>query len=80
MCFDFLYNVLSETFLILSKIQLDIVINVRGSSCSVPVILVRLMKPEFSGQIFEKKKIYSNAKFYENPYSGGRVVPCGQAR
>jgi hypothetical protein len=34
------------------------------------------MKPEFSGQIFEK---YSNIKFHENPSNGSRVFfPCGQ--
>jgi len=33
------------------------------------------MKLEFSQQIFEK---YSNIKFYENPSTGRRVVPCGR--
>ena len=33
------------------------------------------MKLEFSPQIFEK---YPNVKFNENPFSGSRVVPCGQ--
>ena len=33
------------------------------------------MKLEFSPQFFEK---YSNIKFHENPFSGGRVVPCGR--
>jgi hypothetical protein len=33
------------------------------------------MKLEFSRQIFEK---YSNIKFYENPSSGSRAVPCAQ--
>jgi hypothetical protein len=33
------------------------------------------MKLEFYRQIFE---IYSNIKFYENPSSGSRVVPCGR--
>jgi hypothetical protein len=33
------------------------------------------MKLEFSGQIHEK---FPNFKFYENPSSGRRVVPCGQ--
>jgi len=32
-------------------------------------------KLEFSRQIFEK---YSGIKFYENPSSGRRVVPCGE--
>jgi hypothetical protein len=34
-----------------------------------------LMKLESSRRIFEK---YSNAKFHENPSSGGRIVLCGQ--
>jgi len=39
-CFDFLYNFVSNIFLILSRIQRDIVINVGTSSCEVHVILV----------------------------------------
>jgi hypothetical protein len=34
-----------------------------------------LMKLEFSRQVFEKQ---TNIKFYENPSSGRRVVPCGR--
>jgi len=33
------------------------------------------MKLEFSRQILDK---FSNIKFYENPSSGSRVVPCGR--
>ena len=33
------------------------------------------MKSEFFRQIFEE---VSNIKFYQNPSSGSRVVPCGQ--
>jgi len=33
------------------------------------------MKFEFPRKFFEK---YSTTKFYENPSSGNRVVPCGQ--
>ena len=40
-CFDFFLQLLSKTFLILRRIKRDIVINVRTSSCQVPVILVR---------------------------------------
>ena len=40
MCFDFLYNFFSETFLILRRSEQDIFINVRRSSCQVLVILV----------------------------------------
>jgi len=38
-------------------------------SCSI------LMKLEFFKEIFEK---YSNVKFHDNPFSGSRVVACGQ--
>jgi hypothetical protein len=34
-----------------------------------------LMNLEFFGQIVGK---YSNTEFHENPFSGSRVVPCGQ--
>ena len=41
-CFDFLYKFyFSETFLILWRIEHDIIKNVQCSSCKVPVILVR---------------------------------------
>jgi hypothetical protein len=39
--FWFPLQLLSETFLILRRIQRDIIINVHRSSCKVPVILVR---------------------------------------
>ena len=34
-------TILSETFLILRRISLDVIINVHRSSCKVPVTLVR---------------------------------------
>jgi len=34
------------------------------------------MKIEFSRRLSQK---YSNIKFHENPSTGSRVVPCGQA-
>ena len=39
-CFDFLYNFLFKTFLILKRIQRDIVLNVRTSSWKVSIIRV----------------------------------------
>jgi hypothetical protein len=70
----FIYN-LSETFLILRIIQWDI-INVQRSSCKMPHYFCHiLMKLEFSRHVLEK---YSNIKFYGNPSSGSRVVPCGR--
>jgi len=50
--------------------------NVYWSSCTVPVILVKiLMKLEFSLQIFRK---YSNIKFHRNSFTGSQTVPFGQ--
>ena len=51
----FSLQMLSEIFLILTRIQRDIIINVHISSCQVPVNLVRfLMKHELARQIFKK--------------------------
>jgi len=44
--------------------------------CSTRFSCQTLVKLEFSGQIFEK---YSNLEFHENPSSGNRAIPCGQA-
>ena len=46
-CFDFLYK-FSETFLILRRFQRDFFVNMHRSSCTVPVILVRVGELEFS--------------------------------
>ena len=62
---------LAEIFLIL-RTERDMIKNVYGSLCKVPVILVRFQwNLNFSGQIFEK---YSNSKFHENLSSGSGVV------
>ena len=54
---EFSLQLLFEKFLILRRTHRDIVINMKTSSCEVPVILVGfLMKLEFCRQTFEKKK------------------------
>jgi hypothetical protein len=67
---------LSKTFLILRRIQRDIIINVYSYLRKVPIILIKFQsKMKFSQQIFEKQ---TNIKFNENPSSGSQVVACGQ--
>ena len=63
--FRFSLQLLSETFLILGRIQRDTILNVhRSSSKKTRYYCQSLMKLEFSQQIFEK---YSNFKFRKNP-------------
>ena len=50
--FLFSLQILSETFLILTRTERDVVINVHRSSRKVSVVIVILMKTEFSRQIF----------------------------
>jgi len=69
--FWFALQLLSETSLILRRIQRDKIINVHRPSCKVPAFLVRLNKLGFSGQIFEKS---SNVTYHENLSSGSRDV------
>jgi len=70
--FWFYLKFFSETFLILRRIQRDIMnIDLQKSSSKHPVFPVRFQwKLEVCGQIFEK---YSNIKFHENPFDGSRL-------
>ena len=72
----FSLQLLSKTFLILRRMQQDIVINVKTSSCKVPVIFVGFKSYMNFLDTFSKK--YWSVKFHQNPSSGSQVVPCGR--
>ena len=74
--FWFSLQLLLETFLVLRRIQRDIAINVKTSSCKLPVNLVRFLWNFNFLDRFSKEKKNSNIKLLENPASGSRVVPC----
>jgi hypothetical protein len=67
-----------KTFLIVGRIQRDVIINVGTSLRKVPFIVVR----SFSAFIIYwsdfRKKNYSNIEFHENPSSRSRVFPRGR--
>ena len=73
-CVSILCKILSETFLILRRINWDIIINLHNYSCKVPFFCQILMNLKFSRQMFEK---YSYIKFHGNLSSGSRVVSWG---
>jgi hypothetical protein len=75
--FWFSVQLLSETFLILRRIQRDIIINVHRSLCKLPLLLSDFNETWIFSTDFRKKKS-SNIKFYENPSIVSRVVPCGR--
>jgi hypothetical protein len=77
-CVLILSTKLSETFLVLIRMERGIVnvLNVRGSSCKLSLFSYQILKNlEFSRQIFAK---FSNIKFHEDPCSGSRAVPCAR--
>ena len=66
----------SETFLILRRIQRDIIINGIGFHVKYSLFLSRFNQIGISGQIYKKKS--SNTKFHESLSSGNRVDPGWQ--
>ena len=68
---------MSETLLILRRIQRDIIINVQRYSGKETLFLSYFKKFTTSREIFEK---YSNIKFNENPSDWSRIVPWGETR
>ena len=69
-------QILSERFLILNRIQREIIIHFLTYSCKVPVILVRVHRiPNFLNWISKNTQM---SNFNENPSSGSWVVPCGR--
>ena len=68
--FWFYIEFLSKIFLILSRIQPYIVINLKTFSCKVPVILARFYRNLNFIDTFRKK--FSDIKFHDNTSSGSR--------
>jgi hypothetical protein len=67
--FWFSLQMLSETFLILRKIERDIILKVLRSSCKTPTFLVRFeRKLNFLHRFSKNVQII---KFHENPYRVG---------
>ena len=73
---SFCLQVVFETFLILGRTEQNIAINVKTSSCKVPVILVGYCTNLNFVDRFSKKS--SNIEFQQTPSSRNRAVACGQ--
>ena len=74
-CFDFLYNFLSVSFLILRRIHWHIITNTHRTSCKVSVILLRFQS---SVNFLDRFPKNAQIKFHENPSAESRDVPYGQ--
>jgi hypothetical protein len=72
--FWFSLRLLSETLLILSRSERDIIINVHRSLRKGPVTLVRLWSNWIFSSDLKKKKL----KFHENLSGGSRFLPRGR--
>ena len=65
-------HILSETFLIVTRNERNIITNLHRISCKVPLFLSDFISLGFSRQIFEKS---AYIKFHYIQSSGSRVVP-----
>ena len=72
MCFLIFLQILCKIFLILIRIQRDIVINVRTSHVKYSLFLSNFNETLIFSADFPKKK--TNIKFYQNPSCGSRVL------
>ena len=70
MCALTFSTVLSETRIILWRIQQDIITNLCMFSCPVPITLIIFQWHKFSWQII---RIFSNIKCHENSSSGSKL-------
>ena len=73
--FWFSLQLASETFLILRRTERDMIKYAYWFSCTVPLFLLYFNKYFIYSLEFRKK---TNINFYENPWSGSRVFPCGR--
>ena len=64
---------LSEIFLILRRIQRNVIIHLHTFSCKVRITLVG-----FQSNIYFLDRFRKILRSYENDSSGRRFVPCGQ--
>jgi hypothetical protein len=75
--FWFTLELLSETFLILRRIQRDMIINVHRSSCKVPAILVRLKNLDFLDRFSKNPQMSHVIKIF--PVGAGMLHAKGRA-
>jgi hypothetical protein len=80
--FRFSLQISTDTFPILSRIEVDTFINVPTSSCRLSYFLSDFKKDLNFREGFykKKKKKCSNIKFHKTSPGGSRVVPCGAAQ
>jgi hypothetical protein len=73
--FWFSLQLLSGAFLILRRLERDMIKNVYWPTCKVPFFLPNFNETRIFSTEFQKN---SNIKFHENLSIKSRVIPCGQ--